>query len=117
MIRWLQIFSVAVVAVAAIAVFQLKYRAEAVSERVAALQEKVDKEQEAINLLRAEWSFLIQPSRLQALATRHQERLQLQPVDPEQVISLDAVPARPVGIVAADNSPLARAGGDDGVRQ
>jgi len=117
MIRWLQLSSVAVVAVAALVVFQLKYRAEAVSERVAALQEKVDREKEAINLLRAEWSFLIQPSRLQALVDRHNERLQLQPVDPDQIVHLDTLPARPVGIVAADNPPLAMSNGNNGERQ
>lgn len=117
MIRWLQISSIAVVAVAALVVFQLKYRAEAVSERVAALQEKVDKEQEAITLLRAEWSFLVQPSRLQALVDRHRERLQLQAVDPDQIIHIDAVPARPVGIVNADNSPLVASSGNSGVRE
>ena len=106
MIRWLQISSIAVAAIAALLVFQLKYRTESVSERVVALQRKVDAEQEAISLLRAEWSFLIQPSRIQALVERHQERLQLKPVDPEQIIHLDTLPARPVGIVAADNSPL-----------
>ena len=117
MIRWLQLTSIAVVAFAALMVFQLKYRAEAVSERVTALQKKVDLEQEAITLLRAEWSFLIQPSRLQALVERHNERLKLQPVEPGQIIHLDLVPARPIGVVAADNSPLAAANGNNGGRQ
>ncbi len=106
MIRWLQLSSIAFVAVAALLVFQLKYRTEAVSERVVALQRNVDAEQETISLLRAEWSFLVQPSRIQALVERHRERLQLEPVNPEQIIHLDAVPARPVGIVAVDNTPL-----------
>lgn len=117
MIRWLQITSVAIVAFAALMVFQLKYRAEAVSDRVAVMQKKVDREQEAITLLRAEWSFLIQPSRLQALVERHNERLKLQPVEPGQIIHLDLVPARPVGVVAADNAPLVAAQGNTGGQQ
>jgi hypothetical protein len=106
MIRWFQISSVAAAAVAALLVFQLKYKAEAVSERVANLQRQVDEEKEAISLMKAEWSFLIQPSRIQALVERHQERLQLKPLDPAQVTHLDTIPARPVGLVAAENSTL-----------
>jgi len=106
MIRWLQIGSVVVAAVAALTVFQIKYRAEAVSERVAGMQHKVDKEKEAISLLKAEWSFLIQPSRIQALVERHRDRLQLVPLDPAQVTHLDTIPARPVGLVSAENSTL-----------
>ena len=117
MIRWLQLTSVAIVAIAALMVFQLKYRAEAVSERVAALQKQVDREQEAITLLRAEWSYLIQPSRLQALVERHNERLKLQPVDPDQIIHLDLVPARPIGIAATGNPPLVGSGRNNGGQQ
>ncbi len=106
MIRIIQVGSVAVAAAAALFVFQLKYRAEAVSEHVAELQRKVDSEQEAISLLKAEWSFLIQPSRIQALVERHEERLQLKPLDPQQITHMDMIPARPVGFVSADNSPL-----------
>jgi hypothetical protein len=106
MIRWFQIGSVIVASVAALLVFQLKYRAEAVSERVAKLQKQVDAEKEAISLLKAEWSFLIQPSRIQALVERHNERLQLEPLDPSQVTHLDTIPARPVGLVSAENSTL-----------
>ncbi|HMB46886.1 MAG TPA: hypothetical protein VKN63_01285 [Afifellaceae bacterium] len=110
MIRWIQIGSIAAVAVAALLVFQLKYRAEAVSERVAKLQKQVDAENEANSLLKAEWSYLIQPSRIQALVERHKERLQLQPMDPEQITHLDTIPARPVGLVSADNAPLSANG-------
>ena len=106
MIRWLQIGSVVVAAVAALTVFQIKYRAEAVSERVADMQHRVDKEKEAISLLKAEWSFLIQPSRIQALVERHRDRLQLVPLDPAQVTHLDTIPARPVGLVSAESSTL-----------
>jgi hypothetical protein len=70
------------------------------------MQRKVDKEKEAISLLKAEWSFLIQPSRIQALVERHHERLQLVPLDPAQVTHLDTIPAGPVGLVSAESSTL-----------
>ena len=41
--------------------------------------------QQAIQVLKAEWSYLNQPERLQDLATRYAERLRLAPLDPGQV--------------------------------
>jgi hypothetical protein len=82
MIRWLQVLSVMAAASAAIFVFQIKYRAEAVAEHAAQLQRQLDQENETKSLLAAEWSLLIQPARVQELVTRHAELLKLQPLDP-----------------------------------
>ena len=101
MTRWLQIASVLAVTASAAFVFQVKYRSEAVAERVADLQRAVDEEQEAISLLKAEWSYLIQPSRVQDLIERHQERLELVPVSPEQIGTFADLPMRRT-VVPAD---------------
>ena len=45
-----------------------------------------------IALLRAEWSMLDPPARLQGLAERH---LQLQPIAPNQIDTLDNLPTAP----------------------
>ena len=94
MTRWLQVASVLAVTASAAFVFHVKYRSEAVAERVADLQRAVDEEQEAISLLKAEWSYLIQPSRVQDLIERHQERLELVPVSPEQIGTFADLPMR-----------------------
>lgn len=94
MTRWLQVASVLAVTTSAAFVFQVKYRSEAVAERVSDLQRAVDEEQEAISLLRAEWSYLIQPSRVQDLIERHQSRFKLVPVSPEQVGTFADLPMR-----------------------
>lgn len=99
MIRWLQAFSAIAVIVAAVAVFQVKYRADAVAARVAELQRRVDEEKERLSLLKAEWSFLIQPARVQGLVERHNDALGLQPLEPGQIArlrDLDDLPRRPV---------------------
>jgi hypothetical protein len=75
-------------------VFQVKYRSEAVAERVAGLQRAVDEEREAISLLNAEWSYLIQPLRVQDLIERHQGRFKLVPVSPEQIGTFADLPMR-----------------------
>ena len=94
MTRWLQLASVLAVTASAAFVFQVKYRSEAVAERVADLQRAVDEEQEAISLLKAEWSYLIQPSRVQDLIERYRGRLELEPVSPEQIGTFADLPMR-----------------------
>ncbi len=94
MSRWLQVASVLAVTASAAFVFQVKYRAESVAERVADLQRAVDEEQEAISLLKAEWSYLIQPSRIQDLIERHRARFGLVPVAPEQIGTFADLPMR-----------------------
>ena len=106
MIRWLHAVSVIAAAGAAIFVFQVKYRAEAVAEHAADLQRQVDQEKETYSLLEAEWSLLIQPARVQELVGRHAELLKLQPLDPAQITHLENLPMRPAGPAPEDESAL-----------
>ncbi len=106
MIRWLQFVSVIAAAGAAIFVFQVKYRAEAVADHAAELQRSLDQEKETLSLLEAEWSLLLQPARVQDLVERHSERLKLQPLDPAQITRLENLPMRPKGPEPADETAL-----------
>lgn len=106
MMRWLQAVSVVAAAGAAIFVFQVKYRAEAVAERAAKLQRELDQENEALSLLEAEWSMLIQPARVQELIDRHAELLKLKPLDPAQIAKLESLPMRPKGPAPDDEAAL-----------
>jgi len=106
MIRWLQVLSVIAAACAAIFVFQVKYRAEAVAEHAAQLQRQLDQENETKSLLAAEWSLLIQPARVQDLVTRHAELLKLQPLDPLQITKIENLPMRPSGPAPDDAAAL-----------
>lgn len=106
MMRWLQFLSVIAAAGAAVFVFQVKYRAEAVAEHVGDLQREIDRENETVSLLRAEWSLLIQPARVQELVERHAEVLKLEPLDPEQITELENLPMRPRGATPDDEAAL-----------
>ena len=106
MTRLFQIASVIAAAGAAVFVFQVKYRAEAVAEHARKLQRHFDQESEILSLLRAEWSVLIQPARVQDLVERHADRLKLQPLDPVQITRLENLPARPKGPAPEDASAL-----------
>ena len=106
MIRALQVISVLAAAGAAVFVFQIKYRAEAVADEAADLQRSLDQENETLSLLQAEWSLLIQPARVQDLVQRHAELLQLTPLDPGQITKLENLPMRPKGPEPDDEAAL-----------
>lgn len=106
MIRWLQVLSVVGAAGAAIFVFHVKYRAEAVADHAAQLQRELDQEKETKSLLEAEWSLLIQPARVQELIGRHADSLKLQPLDPLQITKIENLPMRPTGPEPDDAAAL-----------
>jgi len=106
MIRWLQVMGVVAAAGAAVFVFQVKYRAENVAEHASALQREIDRENENMSLLKAEWSLLIQPARVQELVGRHTEVLKLQPLDPKQITRIENLPMRPKGPAPDDEAAL-----------
>jgi hypothetical protein len=106
MIRWLQVVSVIAAAGAAVFVFQIKYQAEAVAEQAADLQRTLDQERETVSLLKAEWSLLIQPARVQELVERHADRLALTPLQPGQITKLENLPMRPKGPEPDDEAAL-----------
>ena len=106
MTRWLQVMGVVAAAGAAVFVFQVKYRAENVAERASAQQREFDRANENLSLLKAEWSLLIQPARVQELVGRHAEVLKLQPLDPKQITRIENLPMRPKGPAPDDEAAL-----------
>ena len=106
MIRWLQAVSICAAAGAAVFVFQVKYRGEAVAERAADLQRQVDAERERLSLLRAEWSYLVQPIRIEEMVALYGADLELQPLDPAQITTIADLPMRPPGPAPEDEAAL-----------
>lgn len=106
MIRWLQFLSVVAAAAAGIVVFQIKYQAEAVAEQAAKLQRSVNEEREALSLLKAEWSYLVQPARVQEIVEKHQDDLALEPLKSEQITHFEQLPMRPTGPAPDDEAAL-----------
>jgi cell division protein FtsL len=74
-------------------VYGVKYRTIYASEQLVKTRHLIDKEKDAINLLRAEYAHLARPDRVQALA---EAKLGLQPLALSQIASVDELPeARP----------------------
>ncbi len=72
--------------------FHVKYQVQDLEEELSRLNAAILKEQQQIHVLRAEWSYLNTPSRLEELAARH---LDLGPVETAQIGSVSSLPWRP----------------------
>ena len=99
MMRVLNILVIAALVSAAAYVYKIKFESTRQAEHLAKVRMEIRQEQDAIASLRAEWSKLDTPARVQELAKRH---LKLQPVDPRQFDSLRNLPERPPDLVPPD---------------
>jgi cell division protein FtsL len=101
MIRLLNICVIAALFVAAAYVYKIKYESTQRAEQVAKLRAEIRREHDAIATLRAEWSRLDSPARIQELAKRH---LALRPIEQRQFDRLDQLPERPADLVPSGTS-------------
>lgn len=90
--RLIHLIVIAALVLAAGYVYKIKFEATVQAERVAKVRAEIRGERDAVAALRAEWSKLDSPVRIQALAQRH---LKLKAIDPSQFDSLDNLPERP----------------------
>jgi hypothetical protein len=111
MLRLLHLLVVAALVLAAADVYKIKFDSTLQAEKVAKLRAEVRRERDAIAALRATWSELDNPERLQGLAKRH---LPLKPVDITQHDALDHLPERPPQVVPpVETDPIASLLGRD----
>ncbi len=94
--RIINLILLAAMIVGAAVTYDMKHKAELAAERVATLQHKIAKEKSEIVLLKAEWSMLTQPARLQATIEKYADHFQLQPFSPDQIATIDEIPLKPV---------------------
>jgi cell division protein FtsL len=94
--RFLNLCVLALLVAAAAYVYEIKFESTLRAERVAKMRGDIQRERDAIAALRAEWSALENPARIQGLARRH---LRLRPPDSAQYDSLERLPERPLPIV------------------
>jgi cell division protein FtsL len=67
-------------------IYQVKYQARALDGEISTLDKRIDEERDAIAVLRAEWSLLNRPERIERLARKY---LKLAPAKPAQLVTLD----------------------------
>lgn len=89
-----------------VGLFFIKHEVKELEGRLAGLNQEIHREQEAIHVLRAEWSYLNDPARLRQLSERH---LSMKPLGPNQVASLETLRMAPGGAALANAQPLPKA--------
>lgn len=96
MMRILNIVVIVALVAAAAHVYKIKFDSTRQAERVAKLRREIRVEHDAIARLRAQWSKLDNPTRIQELAQRH---LKLRLIEPRQFDPLDNLAPRPPDLV------------------
>ncbi len=91
MVRILNLLAVLALIGSAIYAYSIKYETIFHAERIVKLKHEIKAEQDAITTLRAEWSHLTRPERIQALADKF---LTLQPTSLRQIVGAESLPAK-----------------------
>lgn len=115
MFRTTDIVLIAVMVSAAAMTYTIKRNAQEQMTVVHKLRAQIHTEEDTIDLLKADWSLLTQPSRLQKLTEIYQPQLELEPVGARQIVGLDQLPARALTIeeLSADPAGTMAANGKD----
>ncbi|WP_075292203.1 cell division protein FtsL [Pararhizobium arenae] len=92
MLRTLDIALIVVMTAAATVTYTIKHQAENKLEEVRRLDAAIKLEEDTIDLLRADWSLLTQPSRLEKLVGVYQQDLQLIQTAPTQLARPQELP-------------------------
>lgn len=115
MTRFFAVLALGLMLVAAAALYRFKDEAAAVDAHIDGLRTEIARERETINVLRAEWNYLNEPSRIQNLAERY---LDLEQLEVEQLAKAADLPMRPIHIDPYEGSRLGGfAGGTEKVIQ
>ncbi|PCI05508.1 MAG: hypothetical protein COB78_02605 [Hyphomicrobiales bacterium] len=72
--------------------YKVKYDAHIALERVEELEKKIIAERAEIKLLKADWALYNSPARLQRLVDKYRDELNLVPLDPGQISTVDQLP-------------------------
>lgn len=91
MIRFVNAAAVAALVLVCFGLYNGVHRVKAQEQALVKLKSQLAQEAEAVRVLKAEWSYLNQPERLQALARRH---LALAPTGASQITVLASLPLR-----------------------
>ncbi len=96
-IMWL-----ALTVAAGTALYVVKHEVGGLEDRLAAIDDQVQKDRDAIHVLHAEWAYVTRPERLTALVQNH---LDLVPPTPAQIVtSIERIPMAPPPDATPDSS-------------
>ena len=97
--RMITLAALLALGVVSIGLYLLENETERLQRQLAGLDRELLQEQKTLQVLKAEWSYLNQPERLQELTVRYIDRVGLRPLAPEQTVRFSELPRieRPAG--------------------
>jgi hypothetical protein len=113
MFRASDMMLIAVMVSAAAFTYKTKQEAETLASSVRKLEASIHFETDSIDLLKADWSLLTQPGRVQKLVEAYHADLPLQPIEPHQYARIEELPMRPLGIQDIINDSIDLLAQDD----
>ena len=78
--------------------YSVKTETKGLRHELAAVNDEIAKEENAIRILRADWSLLTSPQRIQTLVGVYAGQLDLEPGDPKRSIAIADIPMRPAPV-------------------
>lgn len=106
MLRTLDIVMIGALIAGAGWTFKVKHDAEQAVARVETLETRIRLEREAIEILKADWSLLTSPERLEALIERYKDELMLEHAQPRQIVTFDKIPEKQPEILPPLDGPI-----------
>lgn len=98
MFRTLDMVLVAVMIAVAAMTYKIKHDAEDRLAEIRKLRDAIRQEEDTIDILKADWSIVTQPARLQVLAEQYGKELGLQPLSARAIVDAGQLPERQQGI-------------------
>jgi len=92
MLKTFDIVLIGVMTTAAAVTYTIKHRAELKLEEVHHLEAEIKLEKDTIDLLKADWSLVVQPNRLERLVANYSNELQLQPTLSTSLVEPNELP-------------------------
>ncbi|WP_370931845.1 hypothetical protein [Bartonella sp. DGB1] len=87
--RFINIVLIIILLILVAVTYQVKNRVQAKIIYLEKLQKEVKDTSHKIDLLKIDWHFLTQPERLDKLAKLYKQQLNLVPIDPKQIITIN----------------------------
>ena len=106
MFRTTDIVLIAAMVAGAAFTYNTKHQVETQLSGVRRLEAAIRFEQDTMTVLKADWSLLTQPSRLQKLSDIYQGELALMPLEAHQIVGIEELPAKPVDLEDLANPRL-----------
>ena len=107
MIQRSMVVAVGLAGAVAAGLYQLKHEMMLLEQSLARVNRAILGDQEAVHVLKAEWTYLNEPRRLEALSKRH---LELAPLAAAQVITIDDLPTWLDPVISDAHNPTAAGG-------